>query len=234
MKRWWLPVTILYGLLLAFLVLPIAALIGDPAAFDEFPVDIIFARDIWADSMWQMTGVWLVVLIAIQLFLLFGSVKTGFVRRAGQRPARSTLLGIALACGLMAALSLWSIGVAIWGDEALRPFGEQVIWSVWATVFVLWIVWFFVFRRFTPSTLKALFGASILHLLVVVPCHIVVRNREDCCAPIVTAFGIATGIAIMLLAFGPAIAYLYRKQMESYYAKRRSPSPPRDDCIGNS
>jgi hypothetical protein len=32
---------------------------------------------------------------------------------------------------------------------------------------------------------------------------VVARQREDCSAPFATGFGIATGIAIMLLAFGP-------------------------------
>jgi hypothetical protein len=52
-------------------------------------------------------------------------------------------------------------------------------------------------------------------LLIVVPCHIIVR-RQDCCAPMVTSFGIATGIAVMLLSFGPSALLLYKKRLEEY------------------
>jgi hypothetical protein len=38
-------------------------------------------------------------------------------------------------------------------------------------------------------------GGSILELLVAVPSHIIVRRRGDCCAPLGTFCGTATGIA---------------------------------------
>jgi hypothetical protein len=61
-----------------------------------------------------------------------------------------------------------------------------------------------------------LLKGSILELLVVVPCHIIVRRRHDCSAPMVTSFGIATGIAIMLLSFGPSVLFLYKKRLDAY------------------
>jgi hypothetical protein len=54
-----------------------------------------------------------------------------------------------------------------------------------------------------------------------VPCHIVVRRRHDCCAPMITSFGIATGIAVMLLSFGPSVLLLYKKRLDAY--RKRGP-----------
>jgi hypothetical protein len=55
-----------------------------------------------------------------------------------------------------------------------------------------------------------------LELLVAVPCHVIVRRRNECSAPIATSFGITTGIAVMLLAFGPSVLLLYKKRLEGY------------------
>lgn len=60
-----------------------------------------------------------------------------------------------------------------------------------------------------PRVLRRLFHGSVLELLVALPCHIVVRGREDCCAPAMTAFAIAAGLSLMLMTFGPGVVWLY-------------------------
>ena len=50
--------------------------------------------------------------------------------------------------------------------------------------------------------------------LVAIPSHMIVRRRDECCAPAVTAVGIAAGLIIMLLAFGPSLYFLFKKRFE--------------------
>jgi hypothetical protein len=47
-----------------------------------------------------------------------------------------------------------------------------------------------------------------------------VRQRGDCSAPILTGWGIVTGIAVMLLCFGPGILALYKKKLDGYAQRR--------------
>ena len=64
-----------------------------------------------------------------------------------------------------------------------------------------------------------MFRGSVLELLIAVPAHIVMRRRHDCSAPAVNGYGIAAGISIMLLSFGPSVLLLFKKRMEAYAPK---------------
>ncbi|MCZ6762088.1 MAG: hypothetical protein O7C03_03695, partial [Gammaproteobacteria bacterium] len=66
--------------------------------------------------------------------------------------------------------------------------------------------------------LSRLLAGSVLELLVAVPCHVYIRYKEECSAPIFSGWGIVTGIAVMLLALGPGVLLLYRKRLEQYEA----------------
>lgn len=94
---------------------------------------------------------------------------------------------------------------------------------------ILWMIWALVFHRYVRQDSDAslatrcvrwLLRGSILELLIAVPSHIVVRRREDCCAPAVTFWGISTGISVMLLCFGPGLFYLFARRL----GKRRPQS----------
>ena len=94
---------------------------------------------------------------------------------------------------------------------------------------LFWLLWGFIFYRYAkndlPETLnerivKWLLRGSILDLLVAVPSHVIVRSRTNCCAPMGSFWGIATGISVMLLAFGPGVFFLFAKRM-----KRLKPKP---------
>lgn len=110
--------------------------------------------------------------------------------------------------------------MAIWGDDA---WARVYPWPSLAFVGVSWLVWSTLFYRWWRSTEPQaltkrittwLIRGSILELLVAVPSHIIVRRREDCCAPGLTFLGIATGLVIMALAFGPGLYFLFRERFE--------------------
>ena len=96
------------------------------------------------------------------------------------------------------------------------------ICGVIAGLLTLWGVWSIVFYRFSVAddplklhsrAVRWLMRGSILELLIAVPSHIVVRGRNDCCAGAGTFWGIATGISVMLLAFGPGVFFLFANRM---------------------
>ena len=80
-----------------------------------------------------------------------------------------------------------------------------------------WMIWGLVFYRATREddaealvarAMRWLLRGSILNLLIAVPTHVVVRQRDDCCAPAASFWGMVTGFSVMLLSFGPGVFYL--------------------------
>ncbi|MFM1769349.1 MAG: hypothetical protein RJA22_1878 [Verrucomicrobiota bacterium] len=85
-------------------------------------------------------------------------------------------------------------------------------------VVLLWMIWGLLFHRYGQAgpadaavrrLVSWLLRGSILELLVAVPCHVVVRQRGDCCAPTATFWGISLGLSVMLMAFGPGVFFLF-------------------------
>jgi len=86
-----------------------------------------------------------------------------------------------------------------------------------------WLIWLIIFRRtaakdepdaLVKRSMRWLLRGSILELLIAVPSHVIVRRRGDCCAPVGTFWGIATGISIMLLCFGPGVFFLFVERFQ--------------------
>jgi len=101
--------------------------------------------------------------------------------------------------------------------------GWGTIITAFFTMLIFWVVWAATFRRLAASdepdalvnrATRWMLRGSILELLVAVPSHVIVRRREDCCAPAGTFWGIATGISVMLLCFGPGVFYLFVERFE--------------------
>jgi len=85
------------------------------------------------------------------------------------------------------------------------------VWIAWSIVF------FLIARQSDPASLgmrmhRSLIVGSFLELLVAVPAHIIVRQRDDCCGGILTGTGVCIGIAVALVAFGPTVLLLYFKR----------------------
>jgi hypothetical protein len=100
---------------------------------------------------------------------------------------------------------------------------NRTVLGALSILLLLWSIWALLFYRFarrddpqrlTRRLLNWLLKGSILEFLIAVPSHIVVRGRNDCCAPAGTFWGIATGLSIMLLCFGPGIFFLFVERFQ--------------------
>jgi len=169
-------------------------------------------------TAWQF---WLIcaIITAIQALMLLFPVKTTAETPKPQRLIWVPIVTAALLFSILVLGVIWSILMAIWGDDILDYLG----WASLAFVIFCWIVWLFVFYRFYRVVeAKTLFQrittwlirGSIVELLVAVPSHIIVRRRGECSAPGVTYLGIAAGLVIMAVAFGPGLYFLFLQRFE--------------------
>jgi hypothetical protein len=179
-----------------------------------------------ADSFHYLYGefwplwIYCAVLVISQMLLLI--IPIGIVKHR-PKPRRGLWLTAIAAGALFAIVVLgivWSIAAAIFGDDSLESKA-----FLFALIFLLvnWIAWSLIFRAFARKAephsyirrlMKWLLRGTILELLVAVPSHIVVRHKDVCCADGVTAAGIATGLAVMLISFGPGIYFLYAERIK--------------------
>ncbi len=236
MRKWGILISVFYALILLALIVPgsIFILRHD---FSQWSGLIRGVKDSYTD--WTF---WILVAAVLggQVLLLFLSVDTSFRRL---KPRAHVLVSLAAASGLTALLTsavVWSLGVALGGDDFLDFFYNSVhrflhednlillFWTLafWGAAWVLWaILFYFYFRNSSPVVTRLtswLLKGSVLELLIVVPCHVIVRRRHDCSAPLATSFGIATGLAIMPLSFGPSVLFLYKKRLDAYAPRSHS------------
>jgi hypothetical protein len=172
-------------------------------------------------SLYVIMWVWIGLLVAGEALLLFLSVDTAWRRLKPQRHIAVTAVTTAMLSTLLSFTAIFSF-VAGFGDKALEKFPDSAMLA-WSLLLFLWVGWGFVFHRYLRSSSGSVHGAvkwllrgSILELLIAVPAHIIARRKEECCAPGVAGVGIATGIAVMLLSFGPGVLLLYKKRLDGY------------------
>jgi len=215
MKNWWIVVSAFYTLAVIFLITPLVWNFALPEpTFYELSPDPLF----W---------IWVAILVGGQAVLLFLSVDSS---RRILRPRQHILISIGIVAILVALLTqaaVYSLLAGISEDTGMAVVGGdsdiRVHVKVLALLLALWVFWGSVFYLYARRTSIAvdrmvawLLRGSVLELLIAVPSHVLVRRRDDCCAPMLTGFGIATGIAIMLLSFGPSVLFLYMKRLERY------------------
>lgn len=226
MRRWGIVITAVYLLILAGLLLPaFVYFAGDDKLFSAAFVKSV--REV-AGSAW----VWAIILILLgsQALLLFLSVDTS-QKKLKPRAHIAVTCGLSglLFAGLTYAAVLSAVEAA--PSKSLDDLFSSAARSV-AIVVVLWVIWgvaFYLYLRnastVTTKAVSWLLKGSVLELLITVPCHIIVRRRGECSAPIATSFGICTGIAIMLLSFGPGILFLYKKRLDAYTHPQAAAQP---------
>jgi len=223
MRRWGIIVTAYYAVILVILLLPGAGFLWLGSDMDDLAealADVLgglFSVESVLDSAW-IAWLAVVVFVTAQALLLFLSVDTSFKRLRPRRRVTLSVSVITFAVGMLTLAALWSISVAIWSDEAF-----EWLWLIIGAPLISWATWgvvFYLHREQLSERLDRavtrLLGGSVLQLLIAVPCHVIVRNRGDCSAPGVTSYGIATGVAIMLMAFGPSVLFLYQKRLREY------------------
>ncbi len=210
MLHWAVIVVGLYGLLLVLLTVPVIAI----GFLDEMG-SIGNLGDVFV--VYATVGYWgpFGVLVLSQVLLLVVPVKVASRRPVSRLSLLWPIVTTGFLIGLLAAggfLSLYEFQV----QEKTRDAG----WIAAVNIFFLtWIVWACVFffgarsperpRHFVARQCRYLFCGSILELLVAVPTHIVARSRDYCCAGVLTFAGLATGLSVMLCAFGPGVFFLY-------------------------
>jgi hypothetical protein len=221
MRKWGIVITLVYALIVLGLLVPVfVTLLGG-----RLPLSPDFYKTVRTICGWW--GLWMpvAVVLAGQAALLFLSVDTSFKRLKPRSHIVVSCVAASMLFALLTFAGLSSLEAAAFGDRLLDRYWASAIQvlSVWGILWVLWGILFYLYFRnsleITTRAVSWLLKGSVLELLVAVPCHILVRRRDDCSAPIATSFGIVTGIAVMLLSFGPSVLLLYKKRMDAYAAR---------------
>jgi hypothetical protein len=221
-RKWGIVISVFYAVIVVGLLVPAAMLLGG----DKDPLRTILSSGL-ADlfSAW-LAWVLIAAVLAGQALLLFLSVDTTQKRLKPRTHIAVTAAVSSMLFGLLSLAVVFSIGVAVRGDR----FGSDhldtaaKVFVAWMLLWALWGVFFYLYlRNSTQAVTRAiswLLKGSVLELLVAVPCHVWVRRRDECCAPFLTSFGIVTGIAVMLLCFGPSVLFLVKKRLDGYAAHK--------------
>jgi hypothetical protein len=233
MKHWAVLTVLLYALALLLLTVPVLLIAfggwaknGAMSLTDAFKIYLSW-------GYW----LWLAVLVAGQALLLLLPINLAERRLPARRPVKVPVIVTGLFLANLFFAGLLAVFCAAFKEEGFGIFGFltpfkanevspsdlQTVVGMIITILVFWFIWAAIFRQFAQSDdpdallkrgTRWLLRGSILELLVAVPSHIIVRRRDDCCAPAGTFWGIATGISVMLLCFGPGVFFLFVERFE--------------------
>ncbi len=222
MRKWGIVISVFYAGIVLFFVVPVGMML----AGDTNSPAVIYSRDL-ADvyAVW-LHWVPIVAVLVGQAVLLFLSVDTSFRKLRPRAHVAVSVVVTSMLCALLVFAGLSALGAAVYSDKFVDNFwtGAAEMIAIWAGLWAVWAVLFALYCRNTSDVpgraVSWLLKGSVLELLVAVPCHVIVRRRHDCSAPVVTSFGIVTGIAVMLLSFGPSVLLLYKKRLDEYGARK--------------
>jgi hypothetical protein len=239
-KRWPVITVLLYSLWVAAVFTPVVFWavywFGHPDTVDLD--DLADSFDTLYGEFWPF-WIYCAVLIISQMLLLIIPVR---MVKHRPEPRRSLWLTAIAAGALFAIVVLgivWSIAAAMFGDDSIE---DRVPWFALIFLLLNWAAWSCIFRAFARNAgphsyirrlLKWLLRGTLLELLVAVPSHIIVRHKDVCCADCVTAAGIATGLAVMLISFGPGIYFLYAERIKSKKPKNSLDGGPTNTVYNN-
>ena len=195
-----------YVVLLVLLTMPVL-LTAFPAERTKgsIPWEVFAAPPYWMFVLWVGLSQFLLIRVPVRLKL--GRPVT---RRGLALPILVT--GFWMGCLMTGGV----LSVLEWRDPHWQPGHHRVLllglplltWFGWAVVFGRWSRTSGA-RALSEVQNRWMLRGSILEVLVAVPTHVVTRGRADCCAGFATFFGITMGLSVMLLAFGPAVFFLF-------------------------
>jgi|SRR6185437_1129042 len=218
MRKWGIVISLVYALMVVGMLVPAGVLLGGEHGL----LSGAFYRD-----MKDAYGQWVLwVPVAMLLFgqvaLLMLSVDTSQRKLKPRAPVLRSAFVAAMLFLILSVGAFFSAGVALYADRFFDKMPDTGLWIYGGMAFI-WMSWGVVFylnlrreTRITPRVVSWLLRGSVLELLIAVPAHVIVRRRNDCSAPVATSFGITSGIAIMLLSFGPGVLLLYKKRIDAY------------------
>jgi hypothetical protein len=232
-KQWAFLTAGMYALSLVVLVLPlmVIAFSGSPLRRDikqlkEHDLEPGDSIAIYKEpAYWGCVGV---------LTLLEGVLLLVPIQLSRNRPVkRRSWLALAVVAGLMMGLLIFAAVISIVSAVHLDRVDEAELYAACTLGFVGWFVWgviFFTYAVHHQSTaftriIDKLIAGSIAELLVAVPCHVYVRQQDHCCASGVTFLGIATGLAVLLFAFGPGVFLLFVKRARRLQQAKAQATP---------
>ena len=234
MKRWAILTVLLYAVALLLLTVPVLLIAFGGWGKNNDNKGLHETLQIYSEWGYWL---WFAVLVAGQALLLLLPINIAERRLPARRPLKTPVIVTAFFLANLVFAGIFSIVCAGFGDKIPEyfdlsypndPSGVGALLTAISTLLIFWLVWSIVFRHFaaadSPESLlkrstRWLLRGSILELLVAVPSHIIVRRRGDCCAPIGTFWGIATGISVMLLCFGPGVFFLFVERCQRLQPK---------------
>jgi len=249
MKRWAVLTVLLYALALLVLTVPVVLIAFGNWGIKSNNFETRDALELYAQWGYWL---WLAIMVAGQALLLLLPINLAERRLPARRPLKTPVIVSAFLLANLCFAGIFSIFCAISADKVFDQFnlfalfstgtnqngqpsgnnsGWGTLWTMILTVLIFWVIWGVFFNRFAKSDDPAslvkrltrwLLRGSILELLVAVPSHVIVRRRDDCCAPAGTFWGIATGISVMLLCFGPGVFFLFVERFERLQPKAQS------------
>ncbi len=218
MKRWAIITVFLYALICAVAMAP---LVWGLLYLESGPDDS--SSMVW--TYYSFVLIWVGVLTLCQALLLLVPLDIARERPVSRRRLWAPVLVGSFLFANVAFWIMYSLVIASFGDEATKwgPHGMGVFYAWGGTVAIVWAVWGWLFHQFSKSEkdpgnvtrriTQWLLKGSILELLVAVPSHIAVRHRGECCAPMMTFWGIMTGLTVMLVSFGPSVFFLFAERV---------------------
>ncbi len=222
MRKWGIVISVFYAGIVLFLLVPVGMML----AGDTNSLTAIYSRDLEDVYTEWLAWVPIAAVVVGQAVLLFLSVDTSFRKLKPRAHVAVSVTAAAMLCALLIFAGLSALGAAVYSDKFIDNFWTSAteMIAVWAGIWAIWAVLFALYCRNTTDVLGRavswLLKGSVLELLIAVPCHVIVRRRHDCSAPVVTSFGIVTGIAVMLLSFGPSVLFLFKKRLDAYSTQK--------------